>query len=93
MIKADTSTLTHKTGNSYIRHAKVLCGVFGDLKNAGHKRIVLEFPQHSASVVGAGCSVQIQRERYHLHRRKETSVSCSFSFDQENASASQQKSS
>lgn len=49
VIKIGTSTLTYATGNLHIRHVESLCKVISDLKNAGHRIILV-----SSGAIGMG---------------------------------------
>ena len=49
VVKVGTSTLTHATGRSNIRHIEELCKVLSDIKNAGHQVVLV-----SSGAIGMG---------------------------------------
>ena len=49
VVKVGTSTLTHATGRSNIRHVEELCKVLSDIKNAGHEVVLV-----SSGAIGMG---------------------------------------
>ena len=49
VVKVGTSTLTHATGRSNIRHIEELCKVLSDIKNAGHEVVLV-----SSGAIGMG---------------------------------------
>ena len=51
VVKVGTSTLTHATGRSNIRHIEELCKVLSDIKNAGNEVILV-----SSGAISVGVS-------------------------------------
>ena len=49
VIKIGTSTIAHSTGHLNIRHMEALVKVISDLKNAGHKIVLV-----SSGAIGMG---------------------------------------
>ena len=49
VVKVGTSTLTHATGHLNIRRMEMLVKVLSDLKNAGHKLVLI-----SSGAIGMG---------------------------------------
>ncbi len=49
VVKVGTSTLTHATGRTNIRHVEALCRVLSDIRNAGHELILV-----SSGAIGMG---------------------------------------
>lgn len=58
VIKVGTSTLAHKTGRLNILHTEQLCRIISDLKNAGHKVILV-----SSGAIGMGAGKLLLSKR------------------------------